>query len=432
MGGKEMINHDASSEMPFMEQLCKNSAWQTSKRTVKKCKEWAKTLVDAVVCLAVSLSVVITFPQLSGCSLSETKITSDGTSGIKNSSVYSNIPVDSEMCGLPVDNFNLADVENGGTMSRIGFLSFGTLFRYGINCFAVVKVTGIQTLEAEYITEHMNKYGEEFDMEREVTPKRQISDVNVLLNIYGECEMETLQITQYVYEDHFCLGTTNLLREGGAYLLPLRQTEGEWYLMGDMDVLFEIDDVGRVWSHSDFEDFNRYDGEDIEILVGELMNMIQNDDFMLANSPFSNTLRSWTLADITIRDKSDIKTDENTGFSYISLSFTLNEILSDPNHSDSAPLGDSGNIKVYADESDKINLLPENRYLLCLDRFRDDIYVNSRMIAKVESDGTITAIPAPDEGSYVGGSIFTPYNGCTISDFREMVSRIDLWRNANE
>ena len=54
----------------------------------------------------------------------------------------------------------------------------------------------------------------------------------------------------------------NLLRVGGVYVLPLRFNEywGAYEVVGDLDVLFELDDTGKMVSHSRWEGLNQYDG----------------------------------------------------------------------------------------------------------------------------------------------------------------------------
>lgn len=409
MKGKDIITHAIRAEMPDMAQLRENSIRQATQEATMKRSVLVKRLVPAA-CLVVVLAVIIAFPHFIRNHIEISGTAPNGVSDSKNNS-----PIDSTMHGLPVKNFNLADVENDGKMmDRIGFLNFGSFFEYGADYFAVVKITDTQIQKG--------KSDGYFEL--------QVSDAYVLQSLYKESKSRTIQITQSVINDHFCLGTTNLLRKGGVYLLPLAQTDGKWHILGDMDVLFEIDDKGNVWSHSDFEDFNRYDGKSVEFLINELKNMFSNDDFMLANSPFSGALRGWTLADITISNKSIEKTDKN-GNRYFNYAFTVHEILSDPSHSNSVPIEDTGNIKVYTDESDAMKLLPGNRYLICLDRYEDEIYMNSRMIAKVGNDETITAMLAPDNQSYLGASIFAPYDGYKISDIREMVLRIDAWRETH-
>lgn len=55
----------------------------------------------------------------------------------------------------------------------------------------------------------------------------------------------------------------NLLRVGGVYLLPIKFNSymGAYEVVGDIDVLFEIDDEGKIVSHSRFPELNKYDGK---------------------------------------------------------------------------------------------------------------------------------------------------------------------------
>ena len=397
MKGKEIINHIVHAEMPDMEQLRENCILEATKQTAVKRTVWVKRLVPVAACLVLVFAALFAYPQL-------TNNASDAPSLLDNS-----------MRGLSVKNFSLADTKNGSTMDRMAFQSFGSLFEYGAEHFVVVKITDTHTQKG--------KSGGGFD--------RQVSEAYVLQSIYGKCETSTISITQSVIKDHFCLGTTNLLRKGGLYLLPLSQNDDTWNILGDMDVLFEIDDTGKVWSHSDFADFNRFDGKSIESMIDELQILFSNADFMLANSPFGGVLRSWSLADVTISDKSHEKTDKN-GDSYYNFAFTVHEILSVPHSESTTPLGKTGSIKVYTDEVDAIQFLTGNRYLLCLDRYEGDIYVNSLMIAKIGNDETITAMPAPDTQSFMGASVFTPYDGYKLADIRAMVSRIKAWRDTEK
>ncbi len=210
--------------------------------------------------------------------------------------------------------------------------------------------------------------------------------------------------------------------------MPLKQSDDDWYVIGDMDVLFEVDDKGRVWSHSAYEDFNQYDGQDVDKFIGELQTLISNDDFLLANSPFSSTLQSWTLADITVTDKSGALSDEYG--EYYNYSFSVNEVLSVPTNPNSDRLGAMGNIMVYADDA-AIKLTPGSRYLLCLDCFEGIINANARMIAEIKNDGAIKVIPADDNNSRLGFSVFTPYDGYTVDEIKDLISRIDFWQESN-
>ena len=65
----------------------------------------------------------------------------------------------------------------------------------------------------------------------------------------------------------------NLLRVGGVYLLPIRfdSSLGAYEVVGDLDVLFELDAEGKIVSHSRFSELNKYDGK----AFSELLNAVQ-------------------------------------------------------------------------------------------------------------------------------------------------------------
>jgi hypothetical protein len=64
----------------------------------------------------------------------------------------------------------------------------------------------------------------------------------------------------------------NLLREGGVYLLPLKFDEfwGAYNVVGDLDVLFEVDDGGKIISHSRFPEFSKYDDKSFSELLDDV------------------------------------------------------------------------------------------------------------------------------------------------------------------
>ncbi|MDR0382080.1 MAG: hypothetical protein LBH86_08840 [Oscillospiraceae bacterium] len=64
----------------------------------------------------------------------------------------------------------------------------------------------------------------------------------------------------------------NLLRVGGVYLLPVRFNEGwgAYEVTGDLDVLFELDNNGKIMSHTRYPDLNRYDGMNFQALIDDV------------------------------------------------------------------------------------------------------------------------------------------------------------------
>jgi hypothetical protein len=83
------------------------------------------------------------------------------------------------------------------------------------------------------------------------------SRVLIRQNLIGGCTMDE---------------PNNLLRIGGVYLLPLRfnQDWGAYSVVGDLDVLFELNDEGQVVSHSRFPGFSKYDGKSFSELLDDV------------------------------------------------------------------------------------------------------------------------------------------------------------------
>jgi hypothetical protein len=169
-----------------------------------------------------------------------------------------------KITGLPVDNFTLAGVGELPQASRIAYHRLSDLFRYdGPVIFAFARV-----LDTEQKLE-----GIPFDV-RGIW--KQTSSLRILsvLRSGGANIHEPVTIKQTMHMPAMIGGANNLLREGGVYLLPLTLYEGKWHLLGDLDVLFEVDDQGLVWSHSEFEGFNRFDGQHASVLAEAVLSVV--------------------------------------------------------------------------------------------------------------------------------------------------------------
>lgn len=64
----------------------------------------------------------------------------------------------------------------------------------------------------------------------------------------------------------------NLLRLEGVYLLPVKFNShlGAYEVVGDLDVLFELDDEGKIVSHSRYPELNKYDGKAFSELINDV------------------------------------------------------------------------------------------------------------------------------------------------------------------
>ncbi|MDR0916081.1 MAG: hypothetical protein LBN02_02700 [Oscillospiraceae bacterium] len=167
--------------------------------------------------------------------------------------------------GLPVDNFVIdaaADIPYFGGFDELFTHIEGRPF-----WFALVTVESVsQTVQDGWLyqTAVVLLYGESIG----------IYDNTAVMGSYPK----RATITQSVYGG--CLGDekTQLVREGGVYLLPLIKYDFDdtdtWRVLADLGLLFEVDDTGRVWSHSGWMPFAKYDGMGVDELIGDVQVMI--------------------------------------------------------------------------------------------------------------------------------------------------------------
>jgi hypothetical protein len=414
MKGRDIIKYATSDEMPDKEKMRESvirKAEETEEKRPFKRGLYVKQFAAAAACLVLVLAVTLAIPFLRGKNI---KTPGADTSG--SGADGGNKPVDTSLIGLPCENFSLADTQSGGAMfDREVFYDFETMLQFGTEYFAVVRIIDTRTEDSRY------KSG--FDY--------QISEAYVIENIYNDCGVDRIQITQSIIENHFCLGTTNLLREGGLYLLPLKHEYNRWFIVGVMDVLFEVDDKGIVWSHSGFETFNRYDGMSVESLISELKELFADEDYMLANSSFGSALRSITLADVTIVDRSD-KIKDDYGFECYKYSYTVVEVLSYPEYGvSSIKEKETGKFKVYADMIDEYSFVLGERYLLFLSEYEREVCVNSFMSAKIKDDKIVTPKAEGNKKDFTN-NIFEPYDGYKLSELRDIIARIKAWQAENK
>ncbi|MFT4143265.1 MAG: hypothetical protein QM644_02330 [Mobilitalea sp.] len=322
---------------------------------------------------------------------------------VKGDDLSNEVKVDdlsNEVKGLPVKNFTIIDQDSSVSADRIAFFNLINLFENDVNSFVIVKVGEVEKLAA------VDKYSSE----------GQISTVKVLDTIWGEKVPEVIDLQQSLYGG--CTGEeeTNLLREGGVYLLPLNKYNGSYYLMSDLDVLFEIDNEGLIWSHSAYEDFNRFDGKGYQAVVDEIISITQDDTVMLAASRFGMTLKGFQLAEVTILSEA---TEEENEYGYAEMVYNakVESTLSGDE------LSSEISIRSYADE----NLILTNggRYLLFVDNYENKHFINTGMIAQVNEDGKIQNL-GDNRGS------FNEYNGYTVAEMQGLTDMVMNYLSSNQ
>ena len=190
-----------------------------------------------------------------------------------------------EITGLPVKRALLSDMPGDGVMAdRALMSSLQDFFDYELHSFVLARVT-----------------------ETQAKKETQQATLEILEWAYnqpvGAQEPVMITLTQYLRGGCMLEEQTNLLRPGGVYLLPLVRHEGEYYLMGDLDVLFEIDEQGNIYSHSSFADFAAYDGRPWDDLMEAVQAIVRENPLLPEYSRFAKVLREGVpLAEITVLD----------------------------------------------------------------------------------------------------------------------------------
>jgi len=202
-----------------------------------------------------------------------------------------------DLIGLPVNNFCLSEVSaSSGVQVSADRLLYTRLHDFFQGAppavFAFVRVHEINQTKGDSSTAGTS----------------QESTVQILKTLWddGSDLPEIIELNQH---QHSPLADGNydsiFLRKGGVYLLPLAFFDWEgsdwWYIIGDNDVLFEVDENGIIWSHSPFTGFNQFDGKDVNAASEAILDLLNDADFAIATSAFGHTMRwDYELAKVTI------------------------------------------------------------------------------------------------------------------------------------
>ena len=365
-----------------------------------------KWILPVAACLIIA--VVITIPLLN------------------NSSNNNSQDFEPLFIGLPVNNFSLSELHTNVSYDRWAYTKPSDFFSQynGVpDIFVFARV-----LDTEQIDE---------------TPRylasntiRKNSSAQILSVIWSRdgSMPETLPIAQYLYGGCCADEPTNLLREGGVYLLPLvywKYTD-TWRIADDLDVLFEVDDKGCVWSHSAYEGFKRFDGNDVNILVNELTAMISDENFFAAVSRFGLIVRGngsvlMEVTHLSVTSKKNILA--HTENEYYEHAFRVEKILSTP--AERFPSYDAGDeIKAISyDSITKIHLEINGRYLIFYYPDEEGLQqIGTGDTAKINGDGTITEVFTPPDYSH---RAFEGYNGYTVAQMEEEAKRAKAWQDTH-
>ncbi len=284
--------------------------------------------------------------------------------------------------GLPAVDFTLTEDTSGIAASRIGFYSLINFFEYQADNIMIVRVDAVQLNETE---------------------GTQQCDVTVLQKINGSDLPDSFSFTQHLLGG--CVGTEvpQLLRTGGVYLLPFGKNNEGYYLMGDYDVLFEIDDQGVIASHATSPEFTAFNGQPYTTLTDAFAAITQDKAMMLSVSPLGMAMRSgFKLVEATVTSDT-VDTVDQYGTPIKSNTIAIVKDYSD--------LGLSGSIDVTYFADDALTLQNGAGYLLLLEDYEGQYSVYSMRAAEVLADGTVRSFD-------VDSNAFTPYNGQSADQVR--------------
>ena len=307
------------------------------------------------------------------------------------------------LIGLPVNNFCLSDIVTDAEACRMVFMKLHDFFRYDSPSFVFVRVLETEQWQSNF-------HGIPID--------KQTSTVQILSQVWNSENTEipqVIKIQQTVY-GFGELSTTRpddstVLRKGGVYLLPIRHWEpdDDWYMSGDFDVLFEVDDKGLIWSHSPYRGFNQFDGKPSDTVVQAITDLTSCENFEIATtSSIAGVLPyDYELAQVTVLSVKPITSEWRSDTLY---RYTLNSSL-------------KGEFTVISWEEEKFDIGGEYLMFLCpTDETSDGIEIWSFYSTKINSDGTITGESGEE------GSVFEDFAGHTPAQMAELAERAKDWR----
>ena len=330
-----------------------------------------------------------------------------------------------EVKGLPVNNFKLSEMKMNVAMCRRPDTNIMDFFRWYLDCFVIVKVTDTQFLKNEEW---------KFDDRQLTYDDRQLAHVKVLKNVYGDCDSDDIQIVQYIYGDLIAFTydreggeitkvdgvITNLLRENGVYLLPLWKHKDLYYINGDLDVLFEIDGKGRVYSHSEYKDFNRFDGRRYSRLVAKIKRITGDEKEMLLMSRFGKNMRYDKLIEVVVTSEGQEIKHKHGDYEAEDIYFT--EIVQQARVINNFSMVNiPEEISLFYYDYEDMQLDKDGRYLLFVDKNNGKYHVIDENSALIQTDGTVKCLPSEYK------NVFLDYEGHTVGQIKETADEVNQY-----
>lgn len=326
-----------------------------------------------------------------------------------------------EVTRPPEDLFDVSEpvleaVADSGAPVRV---EFSTLQHFILHDSAIVRVVEVEQWP------FTNRFGLNFEM--------QTSTLEVIEPVQGVFPA-TISVTQTVDGVDWA---ANALREDGVYLLPLIHEDGwnprndsiepGWRIVdGALDVQFEIDDAGLVWSNSTHTGFNQFDGRPAQELVDALVALSTSENFAIAQTDLGRLAGSLAFAEITVSSHELVPV---SFWEYYEYSLYVDRVLTtDLRRGAWSP--ELGHALALAWGESDVLLTDGGRYIAALylaDSDGERLHVRLRDMARINPDGAITGVVHTHWNTGRSESAFAQFNGYSVEQIVNVMERARSW-----
>jgi len=357
---------------------------------------WLRRAMPLAACLLLVIGVAVGYRQLRGPGGIELPSTTEAL--LHGNGEITGLPIGPPRNDTPCNEIGIA-------ADRQPFYTLESFFIYGdLKSFVLARVTDTQLLPPEH----------DFESGRQQSTLEVIEwAYDQPLGLQGPF---TVTVTQPLYHGdvHTCIGEPILLRRGGVYLLPLGCFDWEgsdyWYAMGDVDVLFEIDDRGLIFSHSSFPEFIAYDGRPWQKLMEDIQAIVRDNPMLVQYPRFARTLHNEVpLAVIAILDGG------TKGSAHLTQRARAEQVLQQGTGRSWQVQLSEGEfaLNTYGHEA---KALPGERYLVFIYGNEIEYSFQSENAARINADGTIA--PLTEDWN-----VFSELAGMTVEQVRVLMEK---------
>ena len=370
-------------------------------RPAPKGNLWLKRAVPLAACLLLMVGVAVAYQQLRPGTIEPPTPSTTAAQG-------------GEITGLPIGQPNSGtSCEKAIEADRGVFTTLKDFFIHGdiktfvgdMKPFVLARVTDTKLLPAEH----------------DYQSGRLQSTLEIIEWTYNEPvgaqEPMIITLTQPLYHDNVesCVGEPILLRRGGVYLLPLFEFEGTFYIMNDVDVLFEVDEHGNIFSHSSISDFAAYDGKPLQNLMEDIRAIARDNPLLVQYPRFARVLLDEVpLAVVAILDGGTKHS------SYLTQRARAEQIFirgTGKRWQVSLSEGEFS-LNTYGHEA---KALPGERYLVFIYGNEAEYSFQPENAARINADGTIT----PLESEWSDRNVFDELAGMTVEQVRALIDKVE-------